>query len=231
MIHSSNNFYAIIYTRGTGSGNPLGVLIELEISPDGSITYSGTPIIDQIGVEKCFEPKIVFVSTQIYVVAYRDYASHPLQIATIKSRDPTLPWYRGIFKYGSINIYSDENNVYASLVTEDNSEYHLSLEGIIPDNWYHIVLTFDGSKIRLYCNKENTVFTKSPTTYYELSLASPTPKTIKIPNISKLYFGYLFYGYIDEVAIHNEVLIDNDPTSPSSIQYHFYNLGFFENET
>jgi hypothetical protein len=234
MIHTHNEIYAIIYTKGNGTGNTQGVLIELEISSEtGLITYSGEPVLTDIGIGKVFEPKIFLISPQLYTIAYRDQSSHPFHITTIRSKDPTLPWYRGIFKFGSVNIYADENSAYASLVTaEDNFEHHMQIDGIIPENWYYIVLTFDGSTIRFYCNKQGDDFSIKPDVTYSDKEVSPptTPKTIKIPENSKLYFGYLFYGYIDEVAIHNKVLTDNDPTSLSSVQYHFGNPGFFENE-
>ena len=240
IIHVSDYNYALVYNRETGSINPKGVVIELTISSNGdSVTYSGIPLLYPLPTEihgKCQSPKIILISPRIYAVVYRSMTSQPLQLTTIRSRDPTPPWYRGIFKFGSINIYCDETNVYASLTTEDNLEHHITLEKVItPDNWYHIVLTFNGSKIRLYCNKEGDSFTKIlHTTYNESTLSVPTPKTIKIPITSKLYFGYLFNGYIDEIAIHNQVLTDNDltdpPTDPSSIQYHFYYPGIFEDE-
>ena len=163
----------------------------------------------------CDDPKIVFINPDVYVIVYTNQTSHPLEISTVRAKDPTLPWYRGVYKYGSANIYADEKNVYASIITNDNSEYHITLSGITPNNWYYIVLTFDGSKIRLYCNNENTIFTKSSITYKEIDM--PTPKTIKILPICRLYFGIHYYGNIDEVAIHNVALTD------SEVNYHFQN--------
>lgn len=232
IIFASDNQYIVVYEGPTAHIGKLKIftinsengLIDPKILKDYTYNeYRGC------------EPNIIPTygsNDRVFIIVYRNKKPHDGNLGTYRLiDDPTLPWYRGIFKFGSINIYCSETNVYASLTTEDNSEYHLSLnEGTItPNNWYHVVLTFDGSKISLYCNKAGESFIKEEgKTYSHIDLSSQ--KTIKIPDESRLYFGYLFYGYIDEVAIHNKVLTDNDPTSLSSVQYHFGNPGYFENE-
>jgi hypothetical protein len=224
IIHSEQDFFAIIYNQGTGSGNRKGVLIELEILTDGSIIYSGEPLTESIG-EKCFSPKIIYVSDQIFGVVYYDKSSHPLRITSIRKKDQTPPWYRGIFKSASVNIYADENSVYGSLTTADNIEHHLVIEGITPENWYYIALTFDGINICLYCNKDNpetdTFKIVPDQTYKDIEL--PYKQKIKA-STSDLLFGYKFLGYLDEVAINERAL------TALEIQNHFDNPGFFENE-
>jgi hypothetical protein len=223
IIHATGDTYALAYSKGTGGGNRNGVVIAVEILPDGSITYSGNPITTSIGQDKCFGPKITYIAPRVYAVTYWDMSSHPLHITTIiLGEDPTPPWYRGIFKSGSVNLYADENNVYASITTADDAEHRLTLSNTItPDtNWYHISLTFDGLNIRLYCNRDTDTFTTIDSqTFTETQL--PSQQKIK-PSTSDLLFGYLFYGYLDEIAINEKALSD------SEIQNHFENPGSFQ---
>jgi hypothetical protein len=49
-------------------------------------------------------------------------------------------------------------------------------------------------------------------------------KKIKFTEFDDLYFGYLFYGFLDEIAIFNRAL------SPEEIKYHYENPGSFDYE-
>jgi len=221
--HSTGNYYGIVY-QDSSTGNPKGILKSIEILPDGTINESSLfKIYDEIGEDKCFSPKILVLSSRIYAVIYDSQSSHPLTITTLKTKDPTSPYERGVFKAGSITIYADENYSYAAVTTNGGKSYHMKLP-VNPDNWYHIALTFDGFNISFYCNQYGKGFSLNEYNYELIKIN--TKQTIEISS-TNLYFGRLFFGYIDEVAIIDRAL---PSTGPSSIESHYYDPGVFENE-
>ena len=92
----------------------------------------------------------------------------------------------------------------------------INLSGIVSNSWNHIALTYNGQFICLYINNiQNSV-----------SYCYSYPYDNKKINFTDddLYFGYLFFGCLDEIAIFYKALSDQE------IYNHFVNPGIFEND-
>jgi hypothetical protein len=103
------------------------------------------------------------------------------------------------------NNYGLYNNKIAFMV-HTNSEYRhagISISEIALDTWYHVVGTYDGSKVRFYLNG---VERASSDATGPITDTSNTSVLIgEEPNFSSPT-GWSFNGVIDEVAIHNRSL-------------------------
>jgi hypothetical protein len=228
IIQMQGDLYSIVYSTGTG-GNPDGKIVKLRISPDGMTINDIEQIVNQFYdpvndlTYRCFTPIFVRISEYVYAAVYRSGIPHEGLVSSFKLLEDPTPYYqRGVFKSGSVNLYANQDGVYASIklidqLTIDESEHQLHLGGIIADNWYHIALTFDGSVINLYCHDDNGNLISSTT------LPIIGTKRIKIAQ-SDYMFGSLFFGYLDEIAIHSFALSIDD------IGYHASTPGFFEDE-
>ncbi|GAH10615.1 unnamed protein product, partial [marine sediment metagenome] len=76
---------------------------------------------------------------------------------------------------------------------------------ITPDNWHHIVLTYDGKKIRLHCNNEGGYTNVTDVSYKETSYTGGlNPKALAIG------LGVKFSGYMDEIAFWNRIIPDSE---------------------
>jgi len=220
IIHISGENYAIVYTDK--GGKPDGKISILEITSTGSIDPNKIELLisdfynpmDET-TYPCFTPKFIPITDEIFAVVFRSSSVAPPHqglICTFRlGENPTPPFSRGVFKSGSISIYADNEDIYASLITEDEVEHDIQLgyTDLLTDKWYHIALTFDGTTITLYCGiDENgdgqieTIDSKSLDPFSE-------PKKIKSSD-KPLKFGYLFFGYLDEIAIKEEALTQQE---------------------
>ena len=68
--------------------------------------------------------------------------------------------------------------------------------------WYHLVVTYDGSNIKYYANGEKVVTAACP------KGADETPRTLKIAHSTQFGEGWDFIGAIDEVRIYDRALSD-----------------------
>ena len=185
----SDNYFAIAYASTTPH---VGHVVTIEIQPDGiiadNISYQFT-YNDHHG----YEPEIlpVFGDSGVYLVIYRGFSPHVGYISTtLTVKNPTHPIHRGIVKEGVFAIYADESNLYGSI-----NDMTVSAP-ITAGEWAHVALTYDNNMIRLYLNG---VLVNS-TLYNEPINQNSEPVII----------GYLFHGYIDEVAIYETVLSDTE---------------------
>ena len=210
--------YIICYTTGKPPGSQNGYFISVKVftnSSIGTITQQKIKFgdLDDKGKYWCYNPIIISISQRVFAIVFEGFGPHPGTLITILTEDPTPPWERGIFRAGSTTIYADADSktVYACV----NGIAKLTLP-VTPGIWHYIVLTYDGSIARLYCNFNGTknIFSYNQTAY---------TKKIGISG-NNLLFGHLFCGVLDEIAIKDRALTD------SEIQYHFNHPGFFENE-
>jgi len=183
------NYFAIAYASSTPH---VGQVVTIEILPDGTIA-------DEISYEFVynghhgFEPKILPIHGDlgVYFIIYRGFSPHVGYISTtLTVRNPILPIHKGIMKDGVFAIYADESTLYGSI-----NEVTVSAP-ITPGEWSHVALTYDNDQIRLY---HNGVMVNS--TLYSEPLNQ---------NSNPIIIGYLFHGYIDEVAIYETVLTDSE---------------------
>jgi hypothetical protein len=231
IIHVRGDTYAIVYATDKG-GNP-GQLITIEISSDdGTFGESIKTLLTSIDPpekkdNKCYSPELIYNSDRVYTITYRSGVPHRGFLMTVRiGRDPTPPWARGIFRFGSITVYADAEfgKIYAAV----NGPDQLLTINCTPGLWHHVVLTYDrfDEKICLYTNnrtrfnayKELVPNSTEYINYNETSYNEP----IILSNT--FLFGNLFCGNIDEVAIFDYAL------NPEEINTHFLNPGIFENE-
>ncbi|MFE3845744.1 LamG-like jellyroll fold domain-containing protein [Thermoplasmatota archaeon] len=211
--------YGVVWATGD-SGGPEGLLSTFKINPDGYMSEDTIiPLInvtDPIGPGKFFEPDIIQVSDRIFAVVYRSGGGggvggqpHEGYVSTLRLIDDTTPLdQRGIVKGGALSLYADAKQkiVYASI---NNGEKHLTLP-ITPSYWHHVVLTYDNSKLVLYCNVKNLTDTTFNTNYPNYNETNYNKEINNNPG-NDLYFGRRFYGYLDEIAIfdtaYNQTII------------------------
>jgi hypothetical protein len=185
----SDNYYTIAYASTTPH---VGHIVTVEILPNGLIS-------DNISYEFTYndhhgyEPEIlpVFGESGVYLVIYRGFSPHVGYISTtLTVKNPTHPIHRGIVKEEVFAIYADETNLYGSI-----NDVTLSAP-IDAGEWSYVALTYDNNMIRLYLNGV---------------MVNSTPYSEPInQNSNPVIIGYLFHGYIDEVAIYETVLTDTE---------------------
>jgi len=205
MIYHSENYYIIVYATDA-IGDSQGKYITIEIADNGSITNIGlTELFDQ---KRCYNPLAIKISDRIFAVVYEGFVAHTGNLITVIVEYPSDVYSKGIYKYGSYGIYANATKVFVNInkITINAS--------IIPDSWNYVVLTYDknapSNQMKLYVNGT-------------LKAYRTLIDSIKITD-SNLLFGDLFYGLIDEIAIHDIVL------SEQKIKNHYINPGVFENE-
>jgi len=99
---------------------------------------------------------------------------------------------RGAVKNGAYGIFSNATTIFGSI-------NNVTISGPLcsPDDWNHVVLTYDQNEMILYCN--NGI------------IAGPYAYNEQINWVtSDLLIGFEYRGYIDEFAIYDRVLIDTE---------------------
>ncbi|UCB59141.1 MAG: LamG domain-containing protein, partial [Thermoplasmatales archaeon] len=208
--------FVIIYNNAENNGEAF--LKTFKIYSNGTIKDTKEPWEPESLVDPFHEPtSFVHLTGRIFAIGFRYYAEgsgHPGHIMTLKiGEDPTPIHERGIVRAGAATVYAQfpkgpDNivKIYGCI----NDESNLIEANVTADMWHHIVLTYDGTMIRLYCDgveQENKSYSG----------------LINIP-VNNFLFGNIFYGLIDEIAIVDRAL------SVDEIIYHYNNPGIFENE-
>jgi hypothetical protein len=197
IIHSLNDIYVVAYTNDKDIGyfktisiNSNGFVVD---TGDQAVTFSRGPP-NKFGKT----PDIIHITHAVFAVAYEDQSAKPGTIATLRIyKDPTPPYKRGIVKFGAAQLYANDTIVYAS-INGPNQNLTLPING---EQWNHVVLTYDRSVFRLYCN-----YNKDTSNILGINrIEMPYSQPIAI-NPNKLMFGYRFYGYLDEIAIYDYVI-------------------------
>jgi flagellin-like protein len=215
MIYHSKNYYLIVYaTKPFGESE--GYYKIIEIANNGSITILGPSIsFEKEEKNRCKNPIAIKISERVFAIVYETKdpggkTGHPGNLITRLVEYPSDVYSRGIYKLGSYGIYANATKVYGNINSKTISA------PIIPDSWNYVVLTYnkdappDQMNMNLYVNGN-------------LNASRDLSETIKITD-SNLLFGDLFFGLIDEIAIHDKAL-DLD-----EIRIHYNNPGYFENE-
>ncbi len=202
IINYGGDIYIIAY--GSASKQE-GFFKTVEITPSGEITG----IVDErkeFESNKCYNPYIIKITTRIFAIVYEGkdpggaHSGHPGELKTYYiGQDPTPVELRGIVKVGAVSLYADMNYVYGS-VNGPNQLLKLSINN---QTWNHIAITYDRSTITLYVSYFNgeSFETYTNTLSYTQAINSGE---------DKLYFGHLFCGLIDEIAIYDRAFSETE---------------------
>jgi hypothetical protein len=202
IINYGGDIYIIAY--GSASKQQ-GFFKTVEITPSGQITG----IVDEskeFEDNKCYNPYIIKITTRIFAIVYEGkdpggaHSGHPGELKTYYiGKDPTPVELRGIVKVGAVSLYADMNYVYGSV----NGPDQLLKLPINNQTWNHIAITYDRSTITLYVSYFNEISyeTHTNTLYYTEAINEGE---------DKLYFGHLFCGLIDEIAIYDIAFSENE---------------------
>jgi len=193
-----------------------GYLTTIKILDNGTILDN---IIDTIQFTNDqnneMEPTIVHVSGYIYGIAYKGKAGKGYLISVSINEGGEIEGTQGIggiFKDNSYALIANATRAFATI-----NNVTINATGIVSNNWNHIALTYDGLDMCLYINNDqNSV---------NISYQYPyNNNKINFTEYDNLYFGYLFYGSLDEIAIFDRAL------SPQEIYNHYSTPGYFEEE-
>ena len=190
IIHHGDDIYLVAYTSTTPH---VGFVISLHIQADGNITETISPYYIY-SEDQGYEPHIIRVNGNVYAIVYRGWSPHTGHLGTINPYESMDPSNSGVVKRGAYGIYANLTHAFGTINDQ-------TISANISSGWNHIVLTYDGSFMRLYSNA--------------VEIASQ-PYTGEINrNSNNLLFGSIFIGKIDEVAIYDGVL------SPAEILTHY----------
>ena len=209
ITHMHNDIYIIAYQ----SDQTDGYIVEIGITPDGYISnnvlskYKFNTGKNYHGLE----PDIIRVTDNIFGVAFRSGSElgtpHEGHLNTYKlinynQNNYTLLEGNGIiFKKDTYGVYANLTHIAVKIGNHIiTKEYSLS-----GSNWNHIVLTYDGLYIRVYCNGQVVISEQ-----YAGGLSRST---------NDILIGNDFFGFIDEVAIYGKIL------SSTEVQNHYNNPG------
>jgi len=211
-LNISNNTFAIAYL-GPGT---LGYLTTLRIFDNGTIgnIIDTFPFTSNYHRNLEMDPTIVHVSEYVYGIAFKGHAGMGYLITVAindEGKVEGIEGFGGIFKDNSYELKANATMVFATI---NNVTFNLT--GILANSWNHIALTYNGSVMSIYINNIQNSVSASYTYPYD-------NKKINFTN-DNLYFGYLFYGFLDEIAIFDRAL------SSTEIENHFKYPGVFDYE-
>jgi len=205
IVKESEYTVAIAYStaKGDSNSNSKGFFSSIEFASNGSVDKILTGPVE-FESPKCFNPIIIKVNEQISAITFTGEKNEsknpkPGELKTIFIGDDSLPVSeRGIVKGGAVSLYANVTKVFGTV----NGLYTLELP-IIANEWNHVVLTYDGVKIRLYCNYNISVGHSQ--NYSEMPYAGEINE-----NPARLLFGYRYCGLIDEIAIFNRAIPESE---------------------
>ena len=207
ITHIVDDRYVIVYSAADSTGNSLGYYVTLRILNNGSIGQIDTKIQFELSDKqtRCFNPIILRLSNYLFAISYEGFGNHPGKLITLLIGK--LP--RGICKGNSYVLYAKLNDTgITQIECCINSEY-LYYNISLSDDWHHYALTYDGMIISLYI--DGTKVTEKSYPYHRIRLTE-----------EPLYFGRFYCGLVDEIAIFDKALTQQD------ILYHVQHPGIFE---
>lgn len=200
ITHFSDDLYIITYATGNG-GTTQGYYITIRLPENGSV-FNVADSKKQYDPTRCYNPIILHCSEHLFAIVYEGFGDHPGKLFTLFIGEETFPPYRGITKRDSYGLYANDTIVVGSInnvmVTYPNTP-----------GWHHFAVSYDGMMIRLYVDGYLV-----NSTLYENHRISKTR--------NDLYFGRYYYGIIDEIALHDKAL------TQEQILSHFNNPGMLE---
>ncbi|KYK23852.1 hypothetical protein AYK25_06350 [Thermoplasmatales archaeon SM1-50] len=201
IIYGEDDMYIIAYSA---KNNAKGYVSTVRIDEDGIIN----PMVilrKQFFVigpnpEVCFFPIIIRVGEQLYAISFTG-ANHQGYLITIMIG----PHGRGIYKGNSYLLYANTTSVEACI----NDVYLYYYDTSFGLGWNHFAVTYNGTSICLYVNGNKVNEKSYPNHRIDLTR-------------SPLFIGRFFCGFMDEVAIYDEAL------TQEQILNHYVYPGMFE---
>jgi len=201
IIYGEDDMYIIAYST---KNNAKGYVITLRINPNGAID-------PQLGLRKqffvlgpnpavCFFPIIIRVGEQLYAISFTG-ANHQGYLITIMIG----PHGRGIYKGDSYLLFANTTSVEARI----NDVYLNYYDTSFGSGWNHFAVTYNGTSICLYVNGNIVNEISYPNHRIDLTR-------------SPLFIGRFYCGYMDEVAIYDQAL------TQEQIHNHYIYPGLFE---
>jgi len=187
IVHflDDDDLYAIAYRGGPSH---TGYITLININADGTIDRPPAYHFEFESVIS-YTPKILKLSKNVLIVIYQKQNQDGI-VETLRIPGSAHPRYAGIFKSDEYALYADETTVYGSI-------NDITLTASRPPGWTHIALIYNSSTISLYING-------SLVTYY-----SPYSEVLNRGD-GDLEFGTSFYGNIDEIAIFDHAITEEE---------------------
>lgn len=213
--------YFLIYTDSQSESSP-GFLRTVDIENNGSIVDTAETWEPELLTDALGGPTdVLHLGGRIFAFAFRHIAEqhgHPGHIMCLAlGEDPTPLHERGIVRAGAATLYAQQpkGSETVNILGCINDENQIIYAEVNPDGWYHIILTYDGSIIKLYVGSlYDDSIPLDPSAEMEYT------GLINIPQ-NDLLFGNIFYGYIDEIAIFDRALTYDE------FNFHHQNPGIF----
>jgi hypothetical protein len=185
IIHHADDIYLIAYTSTVPH---VGYVVSVEIQPDGNISDTVKTYFTY-AQDQGYEPNMIHIDGNVYAIVFRGWSPHTGNLGTINPYKVDDPANGGIVKSGVFSVYSNSTRIFGTI-------NGITLSNPISSEWMHIVLTYDGSEIKLYLNG---VLVNS--TLYSGALNT---------NSNDIRLGYIYRGYLDEIYIYENSLSDSE---------------------
>jgi hypothetical protein len=209
IAHVVDDMYVVVFSAADSTGNSLGYYDTLRLLNNGSIGLIDPRIqfemSDSGGQTRCFNPIILRLSDYLFAISYEGFGPHPGKLITLLIGK--IP--RGICKGTSYLLYAKLTNTSITQIEGCINNVYVYYNMSLGADWHHFALTYDGMNIRLYINGTKVIDESYP--YHRIKLTK-----------EPLYFGRFYCGLIDEVAIYDKALTQQE------ILYHVQHPGSFE---
>jgi len=201
MIRDQDDTFVIAYTT-TNSGNNFGYVIEIILQKNGNI-ISQPNSKKEFDINRAYDPIMLNICEDLFTIVYTtgEVGPHPGNCITILIGQLA----RGICKGNSYMLYANMTMVEGRI-----NNVAVTYNMLPGEDWHHFAITYNGMSICLYVNGIKVNETSYP--LHRINLTN-----------APLYFGRFYCGYIDEIAIYDKVL------TQQQILYHYNNPGKIEN--
>jgi hypothetical protein len=190
IIQHDDDIYLIAYTSTTPH---IGYVIGVEIKDNGDIMDNVSSYFTYAN-DQGYEPNITRVNGNVYAIVFRGWSPHTGYLGTINPYHNVDPSTSGILKKDAYGIYINLTHAFGTINDQ-------TISASISGGWNHIVLTYDGSIIKLYSNATEIA-------------SQPYSGEIN-RNSNSLLIGSFFMGEIDELALYDRALL------PAEILSHY----------
>jgi len=202
------NIFAVAYL----GPKQAGYLTTIKIFNNGSILNNTIDTIQFTREGKDsnleLEPAIIHIEGDIYGIAYKGHAGQGFLVDFSMNESGgfgATEGYGGIVKDNSYYLTVNKTMAFANI-----NNITINSTGITANIWNHVALTYDGSEICLYINGIKTIdYAYNKKIYFSAD--------------DELYFGWLYLGGLDEIAIYNYAL------TPNEIESHYNNPEILHN--
>jgi len=207
LTYVVDDMYVVVYSTADSSGDSYGYYKTLRLLNDGSIGTIDPSVEFELSDQKtrCFNPIILRLSSYLFAISYEGFGPHPGKLITLLIGK--IP--KGICKGNSYLLYTKLTDTGITQIEACINGVYIYHNMSLNNDWHHFALTYDGMYIRLYVN--GTKVTEKSLPYQRIKLTR-----------EPLYFGRFFCGFIDEIAIYDKALTQQE------LLNHVQHPGIFE---